>query len=132
MKSNDTFRKFSNKVAEFTGSSMSFTIATCSVVLWAISGPYFNYSDHWEIIINTSTTIVTFLMVFIIQNAQNRDSKAIHLKLNEIIKGIEASSNILVNIEDATDEELEELHSEYKEIKAKIKQELEERKSKSL
>jgi low affinity Fe/Cu permease len=86
------------------------------VLLWLLSGPLFDYSDHWQLIINTGTTIITFLMVFLIQNAQNRDAKAIHLKLDELIRGVAGARTHLVNLEECTDEELDQLHAEFERL----------------
>jgi low affinity Fe/Cu permease len=87
------------------------------VLVWLGSGPFFQYSDHWQLIINTSTTIVTFLMVFLIQNAQNRDARAIHLKLDELIRGVTGARNTLLNLEDCTDEELDRLRAEFERVR---------------
>jgi low affinity Fe/Cu permease len=107
------FEKFSNWATMATGSSAAFIIAISVIVVWLVSGPIFKYSDTWQLIINTGTTIVTFLMVFLIQKSQNKDSKAIHLKLNEILASHEGSSNRMVDIEDLTEEELDQLHKFY-------------------
>src|SRR6202012_2737191 len=90
-----------------------FIIATSVIIVWGVTGPVFNYSNTWQLIINTGTTIVTFLMVFLIQKSQNKDSKAIHLKLNEILASHEGASNRMVNIEDLTEKELDHLHKFY-------------------
>lgn len=112
-KQKNMFEKFSNWATMATGSSAAFIIAISVIVVWLISGPIFKYSDTWQLIINTGTTIVTFLMVFLIQKSQNKDSKAIHLKLNEILASHEGSSNRMVDIEDLTEEELDHLHKFY-------------------
>ena len=100
------FNKISGWITRKTGSPAAFILAFTLIVLWAISGPVFDYSDTWQLVINTGTTIITFLMVFIIQQSQNRDTAAIHLKLNELIASDERASNRLVDIEDLTEEEL--------------------------
>ncbi|MEO3407615.1 low affinity iron permease family protein [Mucilaginibacter sp. CAU 1740] len=107
------FEKFSNWATTATGSSAAFMIAAATVVIWAVSGPLFHYSETWQLVINTGTTIVTFLMVFLIQKSQNKDSKAIHLKLNELLASHEGTSNRMVNIEDLTEEELDHLYKFY-------------------
>jgi len=107
------FEQFSNWATAATGSSAAFTIAVLTIAIWAISGPVFHYSETWQLVINTGTTIVTFLMVFLIQKAQNKDAKAIHLKLNELVASHEGSSNRMVNIEDLTEAELDHLYKFY-------------------
>src|ERR1044072_2014201 len=107
------FQKMSNKVTKATGSPYAFLIALSVVIVWAITGPIFGYSDTWQLVINTGTTIITFLMVFIIQQLQNKDTVAIHLKLNELIASHERASNRLVDIEDLTEEELEKIKKFY-------------------
>ena len=100
------FDAFSNKVTRVTGSPMAFMIAIGVVIVWAVTGPVFKYSDTWQLVINTGTTIVTFLMVFVIQQAQNKDSMAVHLKLNELISATQKASDYLIAIEDISEEEL--------------------------
>lgn len=112
-KKNVVFEKFANAATKFTGSSAAFIIAFCIVLIWGISGPLFNYSETWQLVINTGTTIITFLMVFLIQKAQNKDGKAIQLKLNELIAAHEKASNRMVDIEDLTEAELDQLHKFY-------------------
>lgn len=107
------FERFSNAATKFTGSSPAFIGAATVVVLWAVSGPLFGYSETWQLVINTGTTIITFLMVFLIQKAQNKDGKAIQLKLNELIAAHERASNRMVDIEDLTEAELDQLHKFY-------------------
>jgi low affinity Fe/Cu permease len=107
------FQKMSNKVTKATGSPMALIIALTVVIIWAVTGPIFHYSDTWQLVINTGTTIITFLMVFIIQQSQNKDTVAIHLKLNELIASHDRASNRLVDIEDLTEEELEKIKSFY-------------------
>jgi len=117
------FERFSNKITSWTGSSTAFGIALGIVIGWALSGPVFNYSDTWQLVINTGTTIVTFLMVFLIQKAQNKDSKAIQLKLNELVSANQQASNRMVDIEDFTEEELDLLHKFYEKLASKTKKE---------
>jgi len=107
------FERFSNWATAATGSSAAFIIATATIVIWAVTGPVFHYSETWQLIINTGTTIITFLMVFLIQKSQNKDSKAIHLKLNELLASHEGTSNRMVNIEDLTEAELDHLYRFY-------------------
>ena len=99
------------------GKPKSFFIAVAIIALWALSGPIFHFSDTWQLIINTGTTIVTFLMVFLIQNTQNRDSKAIHLKLDELLRANRAARNSLVDLEDMTDDELQGLQDEFRQLR---------------
>lgn len=115
-KKKNLFERFSNWATHATGSSAAFILATCTVVVWAISGPIFDYSETWQLVINTGTTIITFLMVFLIQKSQNKDSKAIHLKLNELIASHEGTSNRMVNLEDLSEAELDQLAKFYAHI----------------
>lgn len=115
-KNRNFFEKFANAATNFTGSSAAFISATLIVLIWAVSGPVFNYSETWQLVINTGTTIVTFLMVFLIQKAQNKDSKAIQIKLNELIASNEKASNRIVDIEDLTERELDQLHYYYEKL----------------
>lgn len=107
------FEHLANAATHFTGSSIAFIIASSIVIVWGILGPIFNYSETWQLVINTGTTIVTFLMVFLIQKSQNKDSKAVHLKLNELLASIPKASNRMVDIEDLSEEELDRLHNFY-------------------
>jgi low affinity Fe/Cu permease len=100
-------------ITRFTGSTMGFTLALGVIVIWGLTGPLFGFSDTWQLVINTGTTIVTFLMVFLIQRSQNKDSLALQLKLNEIVAALQGASNRLVNIEDLTEAELDALHLHY-------------------
>ncbi|WP_018618069.1 low affinity iron permease family protein [Spirosoma luteum] len=104
------FDHFASKATKATGSSGAFLLASLSIIVWLITGPIFNYSDTWQLIINTSTTIVTFLMVFLIQKAQNKDSLAMQIKLNELLAVNRKASNRILNVEDLTEEELQKLH----------------------
>ncbi len=108
-----TFEKFALKTTHYTGRPSAFFIAFGVIIIWGITGPLFDYSDTWQLVINTGTTIVTFLMVFLIQQTQNKDSRALQLKLNEIVAAIDGASNRLINVEDLTEEELETLHKYY-------------------
>ncbi len=108
-----SFERFSSGVAKITGSSYAFVAAILIVVIWAVCGPIFNYSNGWQLVINTGTTIITFLMVFLIQQAQNKDTLALQLKLNELIAATKGASNKILNIEDLTEEELKILKHFY-------------------
>ena len=112
-KKTNLFEKFSNWATNATGSSTAFIIAITIIIIWGVTGPIFKYSDTWQLIINTGTTIVTFLMVFLIQKSQNKDSKAVHLKLNELLASHQGASNRMVDIEDITEKELDQLHKFY-------------------
>src|ERR1043166_6952364 len=102
----ELFRKFAQITSAAVGSSWAFIFAVCIIVAWGITGPLFHYSDTWQLVINTSTTIVTFLMVFLIQRTQNKDAQAIHLKLNEIVAALEGARNNLIDVEDLTEGEI--------------------------
>jgi low affinity Fe/Cu permease len=110
------FRKFAATIATASGSPWAFLLAFLIIVVWAITGPIFNFSDTWQLVINTGTTIVTFLMVFLIQNTQNRDSVAIQLKLDELIRGVEGARTSLVDLEDLSDEEILRLKKEFERL----------------
>lgn len=113
----DLFRKFSFKVSKLAGSPWMFVSALAIIAGWAITGPLFHFSDTWQLVINTGTTIVTFLMVFLIQNTQNRDAEAIQLKLDELIRAMTEARTSLVDLEDLSDEELERLHEEFRRLR---------------
>ena len=108
--------QLSFKATRATGTSFAFILAVVVIVVWIITGPLFQFSDTWQLVINTGTTIVTFLMVFLIQRTQNKDAQAIHLKLNEIVAAIEGASNRLIDVEDLTEEEITTLHNHYREL----------------
>lgn len=108
------FERVSNAITIFSGSSTVFIIAISLILIWAITGPVFHYSDTWLLIVNTGTSIITFLMVFLIQKAQNKDSKAVQLKLNELIAANNSASNRLLNIQDLSEEELQTLYEHYR------------------
>lgn len=115
---NEFFHKISHKVGEGTGSPWAFILAFIIILIWVFTGPMFDFSDTWQLVINTGTTIVTFLMVFLIQNMQNRDSKAMHLKMDEIIRSLKAARNDFIDLEDTTEEELTKLTAEFKKIRS--------------
>ena len=109
---NDLFRKFACGISAGMGSPWAFVCAVCLVVIWALTGPYFDFADGWQLVINTGTTIVTFLMVFLLQNAQIRDAKALNIKLDELLRAIEGARTGLVNLDGLSDEELDRLLQE--------------------
>jgi low affinity Fe/Cu permease len=111
------FSRFASRTAQTVGHPYMFLFAVVVIVVWGLSGPYFHYSDTWQLIINTGTTVITFLVVFLIQNTQNRDAKAIHLKLDELIRSHHPASDDLIDIEKLSDEELEELELRYEKIR---------------
>ena len=111
--SNDLFRRIAARTSHGVGSPWAFVVAFGVIFVWAVTGPVFHYSDTWQLVINTGTTVVTFLMVFLIQNTQNRDSHALHLKLDELIRANVLARNRLMGLEDLTDAELDELHREF-------------------
>jgi low affinity Fe/Cu permease len=111
------FSRFASSTAQVVGHPYVFFVAVLALVLWAISGPYFHFSDTWQLIINTGTTIITFLVVFLIQNTQNRDAKALHLKLDELIRSHHPANDDLIDIQKLSDEELDELEKRYESIR---------------
>jgi low affinity Fe/Cu permease len=113
----DTFGKFAASASGWLGSKWAFVGAISVIAMWAATGPVFHYSDTWQLIINTGTTIVTFMMVFLIQNTQNRDARAINLKLDELIRAIDAAGNHMVDIESLSDKELDVLQAKYQAIR---------------
>ena len=114
------FSEIARLTANALGSPWAFALACLTVLVWAAAGPFFNYSETWQLYINTGTTIATFLVVFLIQNTQNRDAKAIHLKLDELIRATHAARNRLINLEDCTDEDLKEIQSEFDRLRARV------------
>jgi len=121
------FNQFAHRASTFAGHYVAFLAAVAVIVVWAVSGPIFGFSETWQLVINTGTTIVTFLMVFLIQNTQNRDALAMHLKLDELISSIEEADNAIISAEDETDEELavlkqkyDALCDEHEELKARL------------
>ena len=113
----DHFGQFANTCSVYMGSRWAFAVAVGIIILWALSGPIYHYSDTWQLVINTGTTIVTFLMVFLIQNTQNRDARAINLKLNELIEAIKSAKNEMIDIEHLSDAELDILAHRYEAIR---------------
>ncbi|HEX7664927.1 MAG TPA: low affinity iron permease family protein [Polyangiaceae bacterium] len=116
----DLFRRFSHTVADAMGRSATFIVAVGIIIVWAVAGPPFHFSDTWQLVINTGTTIVTFLMVFLIQNTQNRDAQAIHLKLDELIRANVNARNGLLGLEGRSDEELKQLQDEFEQLRDRI------------
>lgn len=125
---NEVFRKFAHRTAELVGTPAAFTLALAVILLWVCTGPLFHFSDTWQLVINTATTIVTFLMVFLIQNSQNRDARAFHLKLDELIKGVRGARTEMVDLEELTDQELELMHVEFRALHEKVAKKLASRK----
>ena len=115
----DSFRHFARKSSEVLGTAWAFIGSLIIIAVWGLTGPMFHFSDTWQLIINTGTTIVTFLMVFLIQNTQNRDAKAMHLKLDELIRAIEGARNRLVDLEKLSDEELKQLEEQFTRLRNK-------------
>jgi low affinity Fe/Cu permease len=114
----DAFRVFARRSSMMLGSAWAFAGAVLVILVWLLTGPTFHFSDTWQLIINTATTIITFLMVFLIQNTQNRDAKAVHLKLDELIRAIKDARNELVDLEDLSDEELKKLEEQFRRMRA--------------
>ena len=112
----ENFNRFAHKAADLVGSPAAFLLGLFVIVTWAISGPVFHYSDTWQLVINTGTTIITFLMVFLIQNTQNRDSRAVHLKLDELIRSLQTARDEMVGLEALSDEELDALQVEFTQL----------------
>ena len=111
------FRKFASTTSRVVGSPWAFVVAVLLILGWGLSGPVFGYSDTWQLVINTATTIITFLMVFLIQNTQNRDAEAIHLKLDELIRALHTARTSLVDLEELSDEQLDKLREEFQHLR---------------
>ena len=114
------FRRFASSTAEIVGRSYAFILAVTIIAIWATTGPLFHFTDTWQLVINTGTTIVTFLMVFLIQNTQNRDAHAIHLKLDELIRANSRARNSLLALESMSDDELKTLQHEFEELRDRV------------
>ena len=123
-KLSQVLERFALKATQATGTSTAFILALAVILTWILTGPLFNFSDTWQLVINTGTTIVTFLMVFLIQRAQNKDALAIHLKLNEIVAALDGASNRLIDVEDLSEEEIMTLHEHYQKLVAMAKKDL--------
>ena len=113
----DIFHKFAHKTSGVVGSPWAFVLALGTIVAWAVTGPIFGFSDTWQLVINTSTTIVTFLMVFLIQNTQNRDAQVMQLKLDELIRALKSARNNLIDLEEMSEEELKKLEEEFHKLR---------------
>jgi low affinity Fe/Cu permease len=116
--------KAATAVAHWTGSTAAFSLAFATILVWGLTGPLFGFSDTWQLVINTGTTIITFLMVFLIQRSQNKDSLALHLKLNELVAAMEGASNRLIDVESLTEQELDLLHRHYSKLVQMAKQDV--------
>jgi low affinity Fe/Cu permease len=125
MKLNDAFLRFSRNSARHLGHPVAFVLAIAIIIAWAVTGPIFHWSNTWQLIINTGTTIVTFLMVFLIQNTQNRDSEAVQLKLDELIRATKRARNSLLDLENCTEEEIKAIHDEFNRLAERKKIKLE-------
>lgn len=130
-KSRSGFTRFAKWTAYVTGRPIAFVLAVVLIVLWAITGPLFDFSDTWQLVINTSTTIMTFLMVFLIQNTQYRDSEAIHIKLDELIRSIKSAQNELLDLEEMEDEDLDRIRADYEKLAERARNKLKQRQQKS-
>ena len=124
---NEWFRKFASKTSELVGTPWAFIAAVLLIIGWAVTGPFFGFSEVWQLVINTGTTIITFLMVFLIQNTQNRDAKAIHLKLDELLRAVSEARTGMVDLEEMSDEELKQLQEEFQRMHKHHSDELHER-----
>jgi low affinity Fe/Cu permease len=121
---NELFRKFAHRAAALVGSPAAFLLGVLAIVAWVFTGPVFRYSDTWQLVINTGTTIVTFLMVFLIQNTQNRDAKAMQLKLDELLRAVESARTRLVRLENLSDDDLAALEKEFQRLHDKMERRL--------
>src|SRR5690349_19247771 len=113
----ERFRRFASRTSEVVGSAWSFFVAVAVIVVWCATGPVFRFSDTWQLVINTGTKVVTFLMMFLIRNTQNRDAKAIHLKLDELLRGVKGARTQLVDLEDMSDDEIKQLENEFRTLR---------------
>jgi low affinity Fe/Cu permease len=112
-----TFSKLAQQASAILGKSIAFAAACGVIIVWAATGPFFGYSDTWQLIVNTSTTIITFLMVFLVQNTQNRDARALHLKLDELLRSVKPARNQLIDLENCTDEEINRIERQFRALK---------------
>jgi len=126
-KSASLFTRFAKKTAHLTGKPIAFLCAVGIIVVWAVSGPIFSFNDTWQLVINTGTTIITFLMVFLIQNTQNRDSEAVQVKLDELIRAIEGADNALLDLEELEDDDLDQMRDGYEKLAREARNELKRR-----
>lgn len=118
------FARFATRTARAAGNPLTFCLAVSIIVAWALMGPAFGFSDTWQLVINTGTTIITFLMVFVIQNSQNRDTQALHLKIDELIRAVEGAHNALLNLEELTENDLDRIRQRYVELAKKARESL--------
>src|SRR5579863_5094466 len=116
----DIFRLYANRIADKVGSPGAFALGLMVVIIWAVTGPLYHYSDTWQLVINTGTSVVTFLMVFLIQNTQNRDAQAMQLKLNELIRAVSTARNMMVDLENCSEEEIREIREEFAGIRERL------------
>ena len=116
MYSSSPFSRFAKWISRVTGQPSTFVLAVCVIIIWAITGPLFKFSETWQLVINTGTTIVTFLMIFLIQNTQNRDSQAIQIKLDELIRAVNGAHNALLDLEELEEDDLEKFRDRYEEL----------------
>ena len=124
MKSSSSFAAFANSASRAAGRPYAFVLAVSIIAVWAITGPLFGFSDTWQLVINTGTTIITFLMVFLIQNTQNRDSEAVQIKLDEIIRALEGAHNALLDLEELDDERLDKMRLRYRNLAKKAREDI--------
>src|SRR5947209_14914385 len=122
--SRSPFSRFAKWTAHATGHPAAFVLAGSTIVVWVVSGPVFGFSDTWQLVINTGTTIVTFLMVFLIQNTQNRDSAAVHLKLDELVRAVQGAHNALLDLEELTEEDLDQIRTRYEALARHAREDL--------
>lgn len=127
---NSLFTRFAKATARYSGRPVTFITAVAAIIIWALLGPVFKYSDTWQLVINTGTTIITFLMVFLIQNTQNRDTEALQLKLDELIRSFKGARNQVLDIEELDEKDLENIRKEYIELAEGARDELDKRKKK--
>jgi low affinity Fe/Cu permease len=121
IRSRSLFTSFANRAARAAGHPRSFLLAVLIIAVWAVTGPLFGYSDTWQLVINTSTTVITFLMVFLIQNTQNRDAEAMHVKLDELIRCVQGAHNALLDLEELDDVELDRIRADYRKLAAEAR-----------
>jgi len=119
----ELFRRFSEKTSALMGRPLAFVASLAAVVLWLLAGPAYHFSDSWQLVINTTTTIITFLMVFLIQNTQNREAKAVRLMLDELLRAVRSARNSLIEVEQLTDEELERLQAQFEKLRQRSSRE---------
>jgi low affinity Fe/Cu permease len=125
MKLSAMFKRFASAASRATGKPITFVLAALIVAVWGVSGPLFGFSDTWQLVINTGTTIITFLMVFLIQNTQNRDSEAMHIKMDEMIRAIEGAHNALLDLEELEDDDLDRIRKRYRKLAKKARDDIE-------